>query len=57
MEELQRSIPSMGDSKIHGKYRRLSPFEDKDGVWRIGHRLRDFVPFTKDRKPPMFVPY
>ena len=57
-EELCKSVPnSDSDShKVMGKFRRLSPFKDDEGIWRIGHRMREFVPFTADRKPPMFVP-
>ena len=58
-EELRKSVPNsdLEGSKVSGKFRRLSPFKDDEEIWRIGHRMREFVPFTADKKPPMFVPF
>ena len=39
-----------------GKYRKLAPVLDEDGVWRVGSRLRNFVPFTFDNKLPAILP-
>ena len=50
------SISQSGDQKVHGKYRRLSLYKDTDDVWRVGFRMREFVPFTADKSPPAFIP-
>ena len=34
----------------------LAPVKDDDGVWRVGSRLRNFVPFTHDGKMPKILP-
>ena len=38
------------------KIQKIAPFEDDEGIWRVGLRLRDYAPFTVDKKPPMFLP-
>lgn len=45
-EELQRSVGQHVGQKGHGKFRRLSPFLDDQGIWRVGLRLREYAPFT-----------
>ena len=55
-EELQRSISQTAGEKVHGRYKRLSPFLDKEGIWRVGLRIREYAPFTANRKPPAFIP-
>ena len=54
-EELKMSV-SQSDSKINGRYRRLSVFLDEKGIWRVGLRLHQYTPFTWDRNPPAFLP-
>ena len=39
-----------------GKFRRLAPVKDEKGVWRVGSRLRNLVPFTLDAKMPKILP-
>ena len=39
-----------------GRFRKLAPVKDKDGVWRVGSRLRNYVPFTEDAKMPKILP-
>ena len=39
-----------------GRYRKLAPMMDDDGLWRVGSRLRNFVPFTLDNKLPLILP-
>ena len=55
-KELQESIGQVEGVKIHGQFKRLSPFLDKSGIWRVGLRVREFTPFTKDNLPPAFLP-
>ena len=39
-----------------GRYRKLAPMLDSDGTWRVGSRLKNFVPFTLDSKLPYILP-
>ena len=39
-----------------GRYRKLAPTCDGDGVYRVGARLKNFVPFTKDQQMPIILP-
>ena len=39
-----------------GRYRKLAPMKDEDGVYRVGSRLKNHVPFTFDRKLPVLLP-
>ena len=39
-----------------GRYRKLAPMVDEAGVWRVGSRLKNFVPFTFDAKMPILLP-
>ena len=45
-----------GRKKISGPFKKMSPYQDKFGVWRIGLRMREFTPFTKDHKPAILLP-
>ena len=38
-----------------GRFRKLAPVKD-DGLWRVGSRLRQHVPFTNDLKMPVIIP-
>ena len=40
-----------------GRFRKLAPVEDEEGVWRVGSRLKNFVPFTFDAKLPAILPH
>ena len=51
VNELQQAA---ADGK--GRYRKLSPELDDDGIWRVGTRMRNFVPFTFDGKLPAIIP-
>ena len=55
-KELQESIATSDTGKVHGRFKRLSPFLDEAGIWRVGLRVREFTPFTKDNIPPAFLP-
>lgn len=55
MKDLQDYVIKTS-SKIHGPYKHMSPFEDEDGVWRVGSRMRDFTLFTQDNKPAIILP-
>ena len=46
-----------GKTEIIGKFKRLAPFKDELGIWRVGVRLREFTPFTIDNKPPVLLPH
>ena len=39
-----------------GRFRKLAPVVDQDGVWRVGSRLKNHVPFTLDGKLPAILP-
>ena len=39
-----------------GRYRRLAPVLDEEGLWRVGSRIRHHVPFTFDNKLPILLP-
>ena len=54
-EDMLQSISSE-DGKVRGRFRRLAPFLDENGIWRVGHRMREYTPFTADHRPPMFLP-
>ena len=45
-----------GGVKICGKFKYLSLFKDKDRIWRVRSRMRDFTPFTWDNKPAVILP-
>lgn len=39
----------------HGRYRKLSPAVNKDGVWCVGAQLKNHVPFTIHGKLPILI--
>ena len=39
-----------------GRFRKLAPVLDAEGLWRVGSRLRNFVPFTDDQQMPLILP-
>ena len=39
-----------------GRFRKLAPTLDEEGVWRVGSRMKNRVPFTKDSKMPKILP-
>ena len=39
-----------------GRFRKLAPVEDSDGLWRVGSRMKNRIPFTFDAKLPVIVP-
>ena len=55
-EDLDESVSKSEELKVRGPFKRLSPFEDEEGVWRVGLRLKEFTPFTEDHKPPVLLP-
>ena len=40
-----------------GRYCKLAPECDENGVWRVGSRMKNFVPFTFDKKLPIILPH
>ena len=42
--------------KGQGRFRKLAPAKDEAGVWRVGARMRNHVPFTADGKMPALLP-
>ena len=57
-EDLKNSVSKevKGKEKVKGRFRRLSPYLDEVGIWRVGVRVREFTPFTADHKPPALLP-
>ena len=51
VKELQQA-----SSEGKGRYRKLAPVLDDNGIWRVGSRMRNFVPFTFDGKLPAIIP-
>ena len=39
-----------------GRFRKLAPVCEDDGVWRVGRRMKNFVPFTANNKMPVIIP-
>ena len=39
-----------------GRFKRLAPVKGEDGIWRVGDRMRNLVPFTLDAKLPKILP-
>ena len=60
MKYAQKDIADqLSDASTNGKgpYRKLAPSIDEQGVWRVGSRMKNFVPFTVDSKMPVIIPY
>ena len=55
-EEMSDELKKAADEG-KGRYCKLAPVCDDDGVWRVGSRLRNFVPFTFDNKLPAILPH
>ena len=55
--DMQHSVGSSDGGKVHGQFKQLSPYLEEDGIWRVGSRMKEFTPFTKDNKPAAFLPY
>ena len=59
VKEAQREIESdlnEAATSGKGKFRKLAPVKDQEGIWRVGSRLRNYVPFTKDANMPQILP-
>ena len=54
--ELHKSVSQGDGEKVHGRYKRLALFKDKLGIWRVGLRMKEYTPFTADKRPPAFLP-
>ena len=54
--ELRSSISQETDVKVTGRFKKLAPFLDESGIWRVGLRMLHYAPFTSDKKPPIFLP-
>lgn len=39
-----------------GRFRKLAPIKGEDGIWRVGSRMRNLVPFTIDATLPKILP-
>ena len=39
-----------------GRFRRFAPSVDESELWRVGSRIRQYVPFTFDSKLPVILP-
>ena len=51
------AIDNSRDKKARtGKFKRLAPWKDQGGVWRVGGRNRLTTPFTDDGKPAILLP-
>lgn len=63
LSDLQKSVARESSGKdpnkqvVTGKFKRLAPFCDEQGIWRVGSRMQSHVPFTKSNKPPALLPY
>lgn len=53
--EITTELSKAADSGT-GRFRKLAPTVDDDGVWRVGSRMKNRVPFTKDSKMPKILP-
>ena len=50
-------VPELKDAAENGqgRYRKLAPTLDTNGVWRVGSRLKNYVPFTFNGKLPILL--
>ena len=51
---MKKELEEARDGK--GRYRKLAPVVDDKGVFRVGTRLKNHVPFTFDGKLPILLP-
>ena len=59
VKEAQREVEAeleMAAISGTGRFRKLAPVKDQEGIWRVGSRLRNFAPFTKDANMPQILP-
>ena len=54
-KEIELELKEAADSG-KGRFRKLAPVKDQEGVWRVGSRLRNYVPFTEDSEMPKILP-
>ena len=54
-QEIYSELSEAAD-KGTGRYRKLAPVLDAEGVWRVGSRMRSKVPFIVDSKMPKILP-
>ena len=55
----ENSAQDLSDAASDGKgpFRKLAPLIDSNGLWRVGSRMRHYVPFTFDHQLPVILPY
>ena len=51
-EELEEAIQNG-----KGRFRKLAPVLDENGIYRVGSRMQNIVPFTLDAKLPKILPH
>ena len=58
VKEVQKCIESelLLSDEGKGRFRKLAPLKDEEGVWRVGSRMRNHVVFTADGKMPKILP-
>ena len=54
-EGLEKEL-TLAVEKGQGRFRKLAPAKDDAGVWRVGARMQNHVPFTVDGKMPALLP-
>ena len=57
--EVQKEIADeleLASESGKGRFRKLAPAKDDIGIWRVGNRIRSFVPFTEDSNIPVVLP-
>ena len=54
-KDIQSELRQAADTG-KGRFRRLAPSRDDSGLWRVGSRIRQYVPFTFDSKLPVILP-
>ena len=58
-EDLEKSVckpETYEKNNVQGRYKRLAPFHDEDGTWRVGGRSRMMIPYTQDNQPAVLLP-
>ena len=54
-KDMQAELSSAEKDGV-GRYKKLAPVQDSDGLWRVGSRMKNYVPFTHDSKMPVIIP-
>ena len=54
-KEMQTEL-SLANKDGVGPYKKLAPEQDGNGLWRVGSRMKNHVPFTYDSRMPVIVP-